>query len=336
MPRFFGSTGSITLARADRRHGRVGIGRGLLDGGVGRRDVRVRRARVLRLDSRRSSTRRPMSSGSRRAATAVATGWQVRSRSVPRCFQFSARPIDAALAARMQPSWRPGCPVGLESLRYLTMRHWGFDGKAHTGELVVNADAVGAIQSVMTKLWNAGSPSNVWSWSTTSRPTTTPPWRRTTPPRSTAGSSKARRAGRSTRSDAAIDINTVQNPYVDARPRLATERRGLRQPSHRCAGRDPRRRRRGERVRRGGLGAGAATSRGQGLPALLREPAGRSEPITPEWCLARSPGRSAMRARIMILVVVGVVLASVVLRRPRDRRRRDHRRGHHDPDRGRP
>ena len=132
-------------------------------------------------------------------------------------FQFSARPIDAALAARMQPSWRPGCPVGLESLRYLTMRHWGYDGKAHTGELVVNADAVGAIQSVMTKLWNARFPIE-----------------RMELVDNFAADDDASMAANNTSAfncrfvegttrwsehsfGRAIDINTVQNPYVDAR-----------------------------------------------------------------------------------------------------------------------
>ena len=71
-------------------------------------------------------------------------------------FEFGATTIDAARAARMMPSsWRAGCPVGVADLRYLSVRHWGFDGRAHTGELVVHADAVGAMQSVMARLWNA-------------------------------------------------------------------------------------------------------------------------------------------------------------------------------------
>lgn len=35
-------------------------------------------------------------------------------------------------------TWSPGCPVGRSSLRYLRVTHWGFDGKAHTGEIVVH------------------------------------------------------------------------------------------------------------------------------------------------------------------------------------------------------
>jgi hypothetical protein len=94
------------------------------------------------------------------AARADGTGyWLATAQPAPSArFEFVAHAIDGALAARMQPSWRPGCPVGLESLRYLSVRHWGFDGKAHTGELVVHADAVGAMQSVMRALWDARFP----------------------------------------------------------------------------------------------------------------------------------------------------------------------------------
>ncbi|MGE0727163.1 MAG: M15 family metallopeptidase [Acidimicrobiia bacterium] len=77
----------------------------------------------------------------------------------PDGFVATARPIDAALRARMEPtSWRPGCPVGLEELRYLELGHIGFDGAAHTGELVVHADAVDPIVTVFQRLWTAGFP----------------------------------------------------------------------------------------------------------------------------------------------------------------------------------
>src|SRR3546814_15983063 len=49
--------------------------------------------------------------------------------------QTCALPI--SLEARF---WQPGCPVPLSQLRVLTVRHWGFDGRPHTGRLVVNRD----------------------------------------------------------------------------------------------------------------------------------------------------------------------------------------------------
>ena len=34
--------------------------------------------------------------------------------------------------------WRPGCPVALSDLRRVTLTYVGFDGRAHTGALIVN------------------------------------------------------------------------------------------------------------------------------------------------------------------------------------------------------
>ncbi|MFR9728461.1 M15 family metallopeptidase [Saccharopolyspora sp. MS10] len=48
-------------------------------------------------------------------------------------------PVDAA---RLGPSWRPGCPVGPGELRLVRVRHVGFDGVERTGELVVHRDRV--------------------------------------------------------------------------------------------------------------------------------------------------------------------------------------------------
>ncbi|GLZ43093.1 M15 family metallopeptidase [Actinokineospora sp. NBRC 105648] len=49
--------------------------------------------------------------------------------------------IRPVTAQRLGKSWRPGCPVGPENLRLITLTTLGFDGRAHRGELVV-ADAV--------------------------------------------------------------------------------------------------------------------------------------------------------------------------------------------------
>jgi D-alanyl-D-alanine carboxypeptidase len=74
-------------------------------------------------------------------------------------FRARATTIDNARAARMQPSsWRPGCPVPLGDLRYLTARYWGFDHKAHTGELVVHADATIPMLHALRALWDARYP----------------------------------------------------------------------------------------------------------------------------------------------------------------------------------
>lgn len=55
-------------------------------------------------------------------------------------------------AARLGPSWRPGCPVGPDQLRILTVPYWGFDGTAHQGQLVVHVEAVDALRGAFARL----------------------------------------------------------------------------------------------------------------------------------------------------------------------------------------
>jgi poly-gamma-glutamate synthesis protein (capsule biosynthesis protein) len=57
-------------------------------------------------------------------------------------FHGTSAPIPAEFRAHMT-SWHPGCPVPLDALRLLTLTYWGFDGRVHTGRLVV-ARAQGA------------------------------------------------------------------------------------------------------------------------------------------------------------------------------------------------
>ncbi len=66
--------------------------------------------------------------------------------------------IGPELAARMAPSWRAGCPVPLEDLRYLTLTHHDFEGGVVTGELVVHADVADGVVGVFRTLFEAGYP----------------------------------------------------------------------------------------------------------------------------------------------------------------------------------
>jgi hypothetical protein len=50
-------------------------------------------------------------------------------------------------------SWHPGCPVSLSQLRLLTLGYWGFDGRAHTGRLVVNEDVAVPVVGVFRRLY---------------------------------------------------------------------------------------------------------------------------------------------------------------------------------------
>jgi hypothetical protein len=74
-------------------------------------------------------------------------------------FTFSSRPLGAALRHRVRgTSWHPGCPVGLDGLRYLRVGFWGFDRRRHVGELVVASSAVPAIRQAFAELYHVRFP----------------------------------------------------------------------------------------------------------------------------------------------------------------------------------
>ncbi|WP_431924322.1 M15 family metallopeptidase [Amycolatopsis tucumanensis] len=55
-------------------------------------------------------------------------------------------------------TWQPACPVAASALRYLTMSFWGFDGKPHTGEMLVGASVAEEVTRVFGQLFAARFP----------------------------------------------------------------------------------------------------------------------------------------------------------------------------------
>ncbi len=112
-------------------------------------------------------------------------------------------------------SWRAnmGCP-SLDSLRLVTLRHWGFDGQIHTGELVIAADAASAVVAAFEEMYLAQFPiermQRVDAYggdddaSMAANNTSAFNCRRVTGGTSLSAHSYG----------TAIDINPVQNPYV--------------------------------------------------------------------------------------------------------------------------
>jgi hypothetical protein len=70
-------------------------------------------------------------------------------------YDSSVRPLPEPLARSLanHGSWQPGCPVPLSDLRLLTVTHWGFDGRPHIGQLVVNRQYATQLTSVFRKLY---------------------------------------------------------------------------------------------------------------------------------------------------------------------------------------
>lgn len=71
-------------------------------------------------------------------------------------FAATVQPVPEPVAARS--TWRPGCPVGLDELRYVTVSFWGFDNRPHTGELLVNAASARDLVRVFKRLYRARFP----------------------------------------------------------------------------------------------------------------------------------------------------------------------------------
>ncbi|MFJ4103871.1 M15 family metallopeptidase [Amycolatopsis japonica] len=71
-------------------------------------------------------------------------------------FAGTVNPVPAGVLARS--TWQPDCPVTAGELRYLTLSFWGFDGRAHTGEMLVNASVANAVVTVFGRLFAAKFP----------------------------------------------------------------------------------------------------------------------------------------------------------------------------------
>ncbi|MDX6259855.1 MAG: hypothetical protein QOH84_1543 [Kribbellaceae bacterium] len=61
-------------------------------------------------------------------------------------------------AGYVSKTYRAGCPVKPSQLRLLTLNYWGFDGLVHRGELIVRDAAVAKMITVWTATFNAKFP----------------------------------------------------------------------------------------------------------------------------------------------------------------------------------
>jgi hypothetical protein len=99
---------------------------------------------------------RTLSVGSNGFAAAQDTPPELRNRSIITVddlpppagggFHSAIQAVPASVLARS--TWTSGCPVAATDLRYVTVSFRGFDGLAHTGELLVDARAADALVTV--------------------------------------------------------------------------------------------------------------------------------------------------------------------------------------------
>jgi hypothetical protein len=75
-------------------------------------------------------------------------------------YRSSVAPLSPALQANLKSGgfWHRGCPVGFSSLRVVTVSYRGFDGRSHSGRIVVNARVARPLTGVFARLWGLHFP----------------------------------------------------------------------------------------------------------------------------------------------------------------------------------
>jgi hypothetical protein len=138
--------------------------------------------------------------------------------------QSAIEPLPASVQTQLKAGgfWEKGCPVGLSDLRLLTVPYRGFDGRGHTGQLIVNQRAARPLVRVFGELYRLHHPIRHMRLADMYGP-------RRDRPRDgdVTGSFECRQAvpspctgGRGTGSwsmhayGLAVDVNPVENPYV--------------------------------------------------------------------------------------------------------------------------
>jgi D-alanyl-D-alanine carboxypeptidase len=124
--------------------------------------------------------------------------------------------VEHVTRADLPWSWHPGCPVGPSQLRRIRLRYFGFDGKQHVGEIVVNQSVVAAVTGIFERLYRGRfpirsiRPIDVFhgsdSRSTAADNTSSFNCRYAVAPGPKSWSMHAY--------GEAIDVNTVENPYI--------------------------------------------------------------------------------------------------------------------------
>ena len=75
-------------------------------------------------------------------------------------YKATISPISSEIKKRMLKgnSWRKGCPVSLENLRYVKLTYIDFNGKDKRGEIIVHKDVGDEVKEIFSKLYAVGYP----------------------------------------------------------------------------------------------------------------------------------------------------------------------------------
>ena len=75
-------------------------------------------------------------------------------------YNATVSPISPEIKKRMikGKSWRKGCPVSLQNLRYLQVIHKNFSGQDQRGEIIVHKDVASEVKQIFKELYVIGYP----------------------------------------------------------------------------------------------------------------------------------------------------------------------------------
>jgi hypothetical protein len=121
-------------------------------------------------------------------------------------------PVPPDVLARS--SWKPACPVKPDQLRYLTMSFRGFDARAHTGEMLINADVAQTVVGVFKKLFTAGFPIEEMQISPEAELNLPPTGDRNNTEGFVCHAKRGQKQWPARAYGLAVDLNSFNNPYV--------------------------------------------------------------------------------------------------------------------------
>jgi len=153
-------------------------------------------------------------------------------------FHATVQAVPTGVLARS--SWTKDCPISVADLRYITVSFRGFDGLAHTGELLANARVADDLVTVFERLFAAGFPIERMRISSAAELNAAPTGDGNTTEAFACRPVRGQKTWSQHAYGLALDLNPFQNPYHKAEvilPELATayldradERPGMVQP----------------------------------------------------------------------------------------------------------
>jgi hypothetical protein len=121
--------------------------------------------------------------------------------------------IQAVPANLLRANWNSGCPVAAKDLRYVTVSFRGFDGLAHTGDLLVNVRAADALVKVFGRLFAAGYPIERMRVTSAAELNAPPTGDGNTTAAFACRPVRGQKAWSQHAYGLAVDVNPFQNPY---------------------------------------------------------------------------------------------------------------------------